>query len=114
MPGPYVYMMDKTAVVIDNGSYSCKAGFAGKDGPTVELRSIVGVPRSTASEFFLPREAVFLGEEALRRRGVLTLKYPIEQGVVTDWDSMEKVTRFSAHRPVPLLLYVVLITESGA
>jgi hypothetical protein len=25
------------------------------------------------------------------KRGILTLKYPIEQGIVTNWDDMEKI-----------------------
>ena len=32
-----------------------------------------------------------VGDEAQIKRGVLTLKYPIEHGIVTNWDDMEKV-----------------------
>jgi len=32
-----------------------------------------------------------VGEEAQAKRGILTLKYPIEHGIVTNWDEMEKI-----------------------
>ena len=83
--------MDKPAVIIDNGSFMCKAGFARQDIPLVECRSICGVPRIMAAELGL-RDS-YVGSEALRRRGILTLKYPVEGGIITDWSDMEKVLK---------------------
>ena len=33
----------------------------------------------------------YVGDHAQSMRGVLQLKYPIEHGIVTDWDDMEKI-----------------------
>ena len=33
----------------------------------------------------------YVGESATSMRGVLKLKYPLEHGIVTDWNDMELV-----------------------
>lgn len=34
---------------------------------------------------------VFIGRKAQEFRGLLKIKYPMEHGIVTDWDDMERV-----------------------
>ncbi|CAF5051764.1 unnamed protein product, partial [Rotaria sp. Silwood1] len=78
---------DLTAVVIDNGSGMIKAGFAGDDAPRAVFPSFVGRPFLVG---MVPND-FYVGAEAQSKRGVLALKYPIQNGLVTDWDDMEKI-----------------------
>jgi actin-related protein len=79
------------ALVVDNGSGMVKAGFAGDDAPKAVFPSIVGCPRFESVMAGVSHKTSYIGDEAQARRGVLTLKYPIEHGIVTNWDDMEKV-----------------------
>ena len=77
------------SVVIDNGSGLCKIGFGGRTYPRYVFPSVVGRPRYTAVMPGMENKQVFFGDEALSNRGVLTLKYPIEHGIITNWNDME-------------------------
>ncbi|TNV78313.1 hypothetical protein FGO68_gene6964 [Halteria grandinella] len=103
-----------TAVVIDNGSGMCKAGFAGDDAPRSVFSTIVGRPKMPGIMVGLDQKEVYVGEEAQQKRGVLRIEQPIEHGVVKNWDDMEKVwhhTLYSELRVSPEE-HPVLMTEA--
>ena len=78
-------------VVIDNGSGMCKAGLAGEDAPRAVFPSVIGRPKYQPIMVGMNNKDKYVGDNALSHAGILSLKYPIEHGIVSNWDDMEAI-----------------------
>ncbi|KAG4304434.1 hypothetical protein PORY_002144 [Pneumocystis oryctolagi] len=76
------------------GSGVIKAGFAGEDQPKCFFPSYVGRPKHIRIMAGAIEGDVFIGNRSQELRGLLKIKYPIEHGIVVDWDDMERIWQF--------------------
>ncbi|KAJ1928727.1 centractin- actin- protein of the dynactin complex [Tieghemiomyces parasiticus] len=110
----YEDVLTNQPVVIDNGSGVIKAGFAGEDKPKCFFSSLVGRPKHVRVLAGAVEGDYFIGRKAEELRGLLKVKYPLEHGVVTDWDDMEKIWQHVYTEELKTLSeeHPVLLTEA--
>ena len=102
------------AIVVDNGSGVIKAGFSGDDAPRGIFATVVGRPKQPGIMVGMDQKDSFVGDEAIEKRGILNLNYPVDRGMIKHWDDMEKVwhhTLYSSLKVAPEE-HPILITES--
>lgn len=97
-------MENKTPLIIDNGSGVVKAGYSGEDAPCCIFPSIIGRPKyknimknmiNANNANITISNNIYIGEDAQAKRGILKLTYPIEHGIVMNWDDMEKIWEYT-------------------
>ncbi|CDP10197.1 unnamed protein product [Coffea canephora] len=96
-----------SAIVVDLGSHTCKAGYAGEDAPKAVFPSVVGsidqmevdepdnpdknsgsVPDSKSKA----KRKLYVGSQALGfRRDHMEVLSPIKDGIVADWEIVESI-----------------------
>lgn len=82
-------------IVIDNGSGMVKAGYGGHDKPCAVFPSMIAYPKNEMILTGGNQSDYYIGEEAQKKRGVCTLKYPIAHGMVEDWEDMKKIWSYT-------------------
>ena len=103
------------SIVVDNGTDTIKAGFAGDDAPRTIFRTIVGRPKIIANHDKLGNKDAYVGDgaESKNINDSVSLKSPIENKIIKNWDDMEKIwyhTFYNALRIEPKE-HTILLTE---
>lgn len=106
--------MGSSPVVLDVGSFMSKAGFAGDDAPRELNQSVVGRvkhpgPPCMLSASGVPQRTTYVGAEAYSKSGILNLTWPVDHGVVVEWNAFEQLVDHTlaglqATLPAPIFL----------
>jgi actin-related protein 2 len=77
-------------VVCDNGTGFVKCGFAGANFPTSIFPSLVGRPVLRFEERIenVQLKDIMVGDEASKLRTMLQITYPLDNGVIRNWEDM--------------------------
>ncbi|KAJ1568006.1 Actin- protein 2, partial [Cladochytrium tenue] len=83
-------MASRNVLVVDNGTGFVKAGYAGSNFPEAIFPAVVGRPILRAEEKIgdIQLRDVMVGDEAAAVRSMLQMSYPMENGIVRNWDDM--------------------------
>ena len=89
---------ENQTIVMDNGSFTHRAGFGGDDAPRAVFPSVVGQasqPTGANTSSMLPGldQTVYVGDSAVSKSSRLSITYPVEEGRIVDMDAMEKLWR---------------------
>ena len=78
--------------VIDNGSFMTRVGCSYNYNPTSIFPTQIGRPKYKTEK---NEKDIFIGDDCQLKRGLLSINNPIEKGIITNWDDMEILWRYS-------------------
>ncbi|KAH3680589.1 hypothetical protein WICPIJ_008209 [Wickerhamomyces pijperi] len=90
--------MSNPPIVLDQGTGFVKIGYAGSNFPEHTFPSIVGRPILRAEERSLSDieiKDIMCGDEASEVRSALQISYPMENGIIKNWEDMEHLWDYS-------------------
>jgi len=87
----------KKVIVCDNGTGFVKCGFAGSNFPHAIFPSLVGRPVLRAEEKIdnVQLKDIMVGDEAAKVRNMLQITYPLDNGVIRNWEDMMYVWNYT-------------------
>ncbi|CAN1147657.1 Actin-related protein 2 [Linum perenne] len=86
-------MDSRKVVVCDNGTGYVKCGFAGENFPTSVFPCVVGRPMLRFEESLMEHQLtdIVVGESCAELRHQLDISYPVNNGIIQNWDDMGHV-----------------------
>lgn len=92
-------------IVCDNGTGFVKCGYAGQNFPSAIFPSMVGRPLLRAEEVIdetIELKSVMCGEAASNARHSLDVNYPVENGIVKNWEDMEHLWNYTFYEKLQI------------
>jgi actin-related protein len=86
---------DTLPLVIDSTDSLILAGLVTDEAPRAVFPAVIGRPRYSMAKVGIGYKDIYCGDDAIEKRGILTLQYPVQSGIITDWESMEKLWHYT-------------------
>lgn len=103
-------------MVCDNGTGFVKCGFAGANFPTAIFPSMVGRPLLRAEEKVdnIEIKDIMVGDEAQHLRNMLQITYPLDNGIVRNWEDITYVWDYAFNEKLKIKTdeCKILLTEA--
>ncbi len=87
----YAIPLPGTPIIIDIGSAYVKVGFAGEPSPRFVFPCLTGTEKYKSVMVDVGAREVYVGNDAMRMRGVLKVNYPIQRGNIMDWNDYYEI-----------------------
>ncbi len=81
----------ETPIILDIGSAYVKVGFAGDSAPRYTFPCITGTEKYKAVMVDVSARNIYVGDDAMKMRGVLKVSYPIQRGQIMDWNNYYEI-----------------------
>ncbi|TPX72284.1 hypothetical protein SpCBS45565_g00700 [Spizellomyces sp. 'palustris'] len=109
-------MATREIVVCDNGTGFVKCGFAGANFPEAIFPAVIGRPilRSEEAIGDVQLKDIMVGDEAAALRSMLQMAYPMENGIVRNWDDMLHLWDYTFQEKLKITNYAdhkIMLTE---
>ncbi|VDH93305.1 Hypothetical predicted protein [Mytilus galloprovincialis] len=101
-------------VVMENGTWLCKAGFAGEDNPKTVFPAVVGKLTQMGEAAGMDPTSVYVGDEARRKQGLPTVIHPTTDGFMGNWNDMVNIWHHTFHDKLGIATkeHSILLTEA--
>ncbi|KAM5455052.1 Actin-related protein 2 [Microsporum canis] len=96
--------MAEPPIVLDGGTGFLKVGYAAQNFPEHQFPSIVGRPilRTEEQAGDIVVKDIMCGDEAAAARSMLQISYPMENGIVKNWEDMQHLWNYTFYEKMKI------------
>ena len=101
-------------LVLDCGSGMTKAGMGGETLPRSVFPTLIGRPKVASGMPMMGGKTEYIGDEAMSKKGILRLEYPLENGMIKNWEAMTSLLTHTFYNELRISIeeHPVLLTDS--
>ncbi|EFC39540.1 hypothetical protein NAEGRDRAFT_72728 [Naegleria gruberi] len=84
-------------LIVDNGSFKIKLGYSNSELP-LDFPTLLGKPKQIYNWQGYGDKGDYVGEDAANKGGIIQARYPMEYGIITDWDDMTRIWNYGFNK----------------